>query len=73
MVSSFDNDEDAIFEGLRSLIGDPERLLKLKNHQYPEDILNDDLKLQKIYDFIDSTAGQGINDEQSRTRFHRPL
>jgi len=49
----FENNEDAIFEGLRELIGDPEKVRKLKNHLYPEAILNDDLKVRKICDLAD--------------------
>lgn len=49
----FENSEDAIFEGLRELIGDPEKVRKLKNHLYPEAILDDDLKFRQICDLAD--------------------
>lgn len=52
----FENNEDAIFEGLRELIGDPGKVRRLKNNQYPEEILNDDLKLRKIYAMAETPA-----------------
>ena len=62
----FKNDEDSIFEGLRELIGDPEKVSKLKNHLYPEAILNDDLKVRKICALADAPRTDGGEAEQPR-------
>lgn len=44
-----DNDEDNIVEGMKKLLSDPILLKKLTNTVYPDALMNDGLKIEKLY------------------------
>lgn len=47
-----ENSEEAIYEKMKELIEKPELITQVKNQIYPEEILNDELKLEKFYSVL---------------------
>ena len=47
-----ENSEEAIYEKMKELIEKPELITQVKNQIYPEEILNDELKLEKLYSIL---------------------
>lgn len=48
-----DNDEDRIFDGMRFLLDHPDKVSGLTNKIYPVALLDDDAKIEKLYNLID--------------------
>lgn len=48
-----DNDEEKIIEGMRYLLGNKDVIQSLTNTIYPEALINDDAKIEKLYKLIE--------------------
>lgn len=47
-----DNNEEAVFEGLKTILSDPRRITSVKNNVLPEAIANDDSKEKRLADLL---------------------
>lgn len=48
-----ENEEEAILDGMRYMLTNPNVVQKMTNGIYPQEILDDTMKLQKIYDLME--------------------